>query len=159
MSNRWDSRAGSVGHGRSWAPEPPRAFNPWTVSLIAYLIRTGFCMCVLFVLALVGLVMGPFLGLAGAKVTEGGVLVAFVVVVVVVWACGIALQVRYIRRRGGALVVTACLAALAAALLLDAVLDLIGIPRWYVLLLGVLTEITIVALLTTPSASGAIGRR
>ena len=134
-------------------PPPRPSFPRWSISAVAYGVQAAACSGILFVVFLAFLLIAPVLGLAGADISEGSLLAVGILVLVVVRIFGLTLQVRYLVRHGAAQAVSACLTAAVAAAIVCGLAGLAGLPDPGVLLVGVVLEITMVALMIRPAPS------
>jgi hypothetical protein len=134
--------------GRS--PQQSRQFSAWGVSFVAYVIQIAVATAILFVVLLAGLLLAPFLGLAGADPSEGAVLFVLIGAVVGVRFYSLLLQARYIRRRGGRQALLACVTAFVAVAVAGPLLVLLGLPSGLVFVAGAVAEISLVAIMIGP---------
>lgn len=115
--------------------------------------QAAACTGILFVVLMALLLAAPVLGLAGADLSEGSILAVVILVYVAVRIFGLTIQVRHLVRHGAAQAVSACLSAAVTAAIVGGLAGFAGMPDLGVVLIGVVLEITIVALMITPAQS------
>jgi hypothetical protein len=163
MSTPWWDDGRSYGDGRTRGVRRPpgsqKKFNAWMVAFVAHLLARAVFLAVLFVVASVGLLSAPFVGLTGIAdgATIDGVVMVMIVVTLAIAALSVAIQARYISRRGGVHALTACVIALVAGLVVGVLMGFVELPNVLVVVSIAVVEITIVALLIEPDSPQAGG--
>jgi hypothetical protein len=129
-----------------------KPFNPWGVAALTYLLGMAVILGIGFVIGTLGFLLMSGMWFAGAG---EGPYPADLVVVVVAVALGIgvlslAIQSRFISRRGGARPVVAPVAALAGSLLVGLAVTPADLPEPALVALQAVVEIVVLAKLIDP---------
>ena len=129
-----------------------KPFNAWGVALLTYLLGMAAILGLGFVIGTLGFLLMSGMRFAGAG--EGPYPADLVVVVVAVGfgigVLSLAIQSRFISRRGGARPVTAPVAALAASLLVGLAVTPADLPEAALVALQAVVEIVVLAKLIDP---------
>lgn len=132
----------------------PKPFNAWGVATLAYLLGKAVLFGIGLVVGWAGLLLMSAMGFlgAGSDLTVDDLMFVAVVVAVALTALSLAIQARFIAKRGGARPVAATVAALVAGLLVGVAATAIALPEAVSMALAAGVEIVVLATVIKPRA-------